>query len=131
MRRVGELMAYKPQLMKLTSSMAKTTGASFRFPSGFAGGMNTLYTGDLIETNQSPDMQNMNYDDGGVPTKRTGFTRLNDTWGAPGIQGFYDYWTTGASTPVYMLAWNGKMYSFDPATGAKTDLCTGTKAALS
>lgn len=123
-------MAYQANIMKVTSGMAKNNVSSFSFPSGFAGGMNTRYTGDLIENNQSPDMQNMNYDDGGVPTKRAGFSRLNNSWGASGVQGFYDYWITGATSPVYMLAWGGKMYSFNPTTGAKTDLCTGSKAAI-
>jgi CTP-dependent riboflavin kinase len=47
----------------------------YDFPQGFSGGINISVAPDQISPNQSPDIENMNYDDGGIPTKRYGFAK--------------------------------------------------------
>ena len=49
--------------------------APYDFSDGFAGGMRIDLSPDKIPPNSSPDMVNMNYDSGSVPTKRFGFAR--------------------------------------------------------
>ena len=47
----------------------------YDFPNGFAGGLRIDISPDKIPVNSSPDMQNMDYSAGSVPTKRYGYTR--------------------------------------------------------
>lgn len=103
---------------------------SYSFPNGFAGGMNTMAMPDQIADNETPDMMNM-YIDGGVPTKRYGFSRINATsWGEKPIRGMYEFWKEGAANPIILVAWGNKVYSLNLTTGAKTDLMTGAKASI-
>lgn len=114
-------MAYKPVQMKIPSRPKPP--APYTFPQGFTGGLNTSKSPDLIRENESPDMMNMNYDDGSVPTKRPGLARSTaSSWGTTPIRGMYEYWKIGASTPIFLVAWGGKIWSYDPATDTKTSL---------
>ena len=89
--------------------------------------MNISVAGDQITPNQSPDMQDMNYDGGGIPTKRHGFTRINATsWGATPIRGMHQFYRIGIATPIFLIAHGGKLYSYNEETNVRTDLCTGT-----
>ena len=95
----------------------------YTFPRGFTGGLNTSVSPDLIAENESPDMCNINYDDGGVPTKRLGLARATETsWGATPVRGMYEYWKIGASAPVFLVAHGGKIYSYNPATDTAASL---------
>ena len=90
--------------------------------------MNTSTSPDQIALNQSPDILNCNYDEGGAPTKRIGYGKFNaSSWGATPIRGMYEFWKIGASVPILLVAWGGKIYSV-ATDGTKTDLCTGAKA---
>lgn len=102
---------------------------TFDFPQGYAGGMDISQSPDLISKNKSPDMQNMNYDAGGVPTKRTGFKKVNtNAYGTEDVRGLFEYEKSDGSL-VLLMAWNGKLWSV-ASDGTKTDLCTGTKASI-
>lgn len=119
-------MAYKPAYMNIPSAPKTKV---FAFPDGNNGGMNTRYQADQIRSDQSPNMLNMCYREG-VPSNRVGFTKVNaSSWGATKIRGMYEYQKQGV-TSIYLVAWGGKIYSFNTSTGAKTDLCTGAKSTL-
>lgn len=108
-------------------NIAVTPPSAYDFPQGFSGGMNISVSPDQIGPNQSPDMMNCNYDDGGVPTKRYGLTRVNATsWGTTPIRGMYEFYKIGQETPIFLIAHGGKLYSYNETTDVKTDLCTGT-----
>lgn len=99
----------------------------YDFPDGFAGGMNISLSPDKINPSSSPDMENICYNDGSIPTKRFGFNRVNATsWGTTPIQGTFEFYMIGVSAPIFLVAHGGKIYSYDEATDTKTDLCTGT-----
>ena len=49
--------------------------APYDFPNGFTGGMRIDLSPDKIPSSASPDMQNICYNDGAIPTKRFGFAR--------------------------------------------------------
>lgn len=99
---------------------------TYSFPQGFAGGMNISVSADQIAPNQSPDMLNCSYDDGGVPTKRMGFARVTAaSWGDTPIRGLHEYWRIGATEAIFLVAHGGKLYSYNEETGTKTNLCTG------
>jgi len=101
----------------------------YSFPMGYAGGINISESADLIAQNQSPDMQNMNYDAGGVPTKRFGFDAVNAAaWGAQPLRGLWEYELPNGTLKL-LAAWNGKLWDV-AADGTKTDLCTGAKASI-
>lgn len=94
----------------------------YGFPKGFSGGLNISLSPDLIGANQSCDMINCNYDSGGVPEKRVGFSRVNtDSWGSTPIRGIFEYNKTGEN-PVFIIAHGGKLWSYDESTNTKTDL---------
>ena len=98
----------------------------YDFPNGFSGGMNISVSPDQISPSQSPDMQDVNYDDGGVPTKRYGFSRVNaESWGTP-IRGTHEFYQIGITEPIFLIAQGGKLYSYNEITDTRTDLCTGT-----
>jgi hypothetical protein len=100
---------------------------SYDFPNGFSGGMNISVSPDQISPNQSPDMSDCNYDEGGVPSKRYGLTRVNATsWGETPIRGMYEFYKLGSDVPIFLVAHGGKLYSYDETNDVKTDLCTGT-----
>lgn len=121
-------MAIKPIQYKIPRQPPKP--APFSFPDGFAGGMNISVTADQIALNQSPDMLNMNYDNGGVPGKRYGFQRLTATsWGDTPIRGMHLFKLPDESTQL-IVAWGGKLWKYDSTTDTKTDLCTGTKTSI-
>ncbi|AEG59370.1 hypothetical protein [Desulforamulus ruminis] len=86
--------------------------APFAFPDGFAGGMNISVTADQIATNQSPDMLNMNYDNGGVPGKRYGFTRETGLGSQP-IRGLYEFRKVGQEKPILLVVQDGKLWEID------------------
>jgi len=118
----------RPIQFKIPSSSSPP--APFSFPDGFAGGMNISVSADQIALNQSPDMLNMNYDAGGVPTHRFGFERLNaESWGVTPIRGMYEYHKIDG-TAVFLVAWGGKIWSYNIVTDTKTDLMTGSKASI-
>ena len=50
----------------------------YDFSDGFTGGIRIDMSPDKIPTNSSPDMENINYNDGGIPTKRFGFSKLSE-----------------------------------------------------
>lgn len=52
--------------------------APYDFPNGFTGGMRIDLSPDKIPPNSSPDMQDINYDYGAVPTKRHGFSKISE-----------------------------------------------------
>lgn len=120
-------MAYRPKTMSIPQNIQEPE--PYSFPYGFAGGENISVTPDQILPNQSPDMINMNYNAGGKLINRTGFDALNTTWGVHPVRGIYLFRKLSGSD-VILVAWNTKIYSFKPSTGAKTDLCTGAKATL-
>jgi hypothetical protein len=99
---------------------------TYDFPNGFSGGMNISVSPDQISPNQSPSMQDCNYDDGGIPTKRYGFSRVNAlSWGTP-IRGTHEFYQIGQSDPIFLIAQGGKLWSYNELTDTRTDLCTGT-----
>lgn len=96
---------------------------------GYEGMVNISVQADQIGLNQTPAALNMNLDDGGVPTKRTGFERVNAvSWGATPIRGMVEYTPPGIATK-WVVAWGGKLYSVAD-DGVRTDLCTGTKSTI-
>jgi hypothetical protein len=104
--------------------------SSYSFPKGYYGGMNTSVKPDQIADNETPDVKNMELRNG-IWCKRYGFKRVNATsWGAHPIRGMYEYWKEGASTPIVLVAWNGKLYSYNESTDTSTDLMTGTKTGI-
>ncbi|MHB8916535.1 MAG: hypothetical protein ACYC4H_00795 [Desulfocucumaceae bacterium] len=95
---------------------------TFDFPDGYAGGMNTSLSPDLIALNESPDLSDVNFDAGGVPTKRLGYGKFNASdWGAYPIRGMYEFWKIGAATPIFLVAWNGQIWSVAD-DGTKTSI---------
>ena len=72
-------------------------------------------------------MENANYNDGAIPTKRFGASRVNAiSWGTTPIQGTFNFYLIGNPTPIFLVAHGGKIYSYDELTDTKTDLCTDT-----
>lgn len=119
---------YRPNTMNVPSMPPEP--APYTFPYGFAGGVNLAVTPDQASPNQSPNMLNMNFDAGGKMINRKGFDAVNGTsWGATPIQGMGIFRKSNGST-VTLVAWGGKVYSFNAETGEKTDLCTGIKTTL-
>lgn len=95
---------------------------AYQFPGGYCGGINTQLSPDLIRENETPDCCNISFDDGGVPTKRKGWEKLNaSSWGATPIRGMYEFWKIGASEPIFLVAWGGKIWSV-ASDGTKTSL---------
>lgn len=77
----------------------------YDFPKGFAGGMNISVSPDQINTNQSPNMINCSYDDGGVPSKRFGFSKLTEiTLGSNPIQGMTEF------SDVFLMVSGGAIF---------------------
>ncbi|MFA5385165.1 MAG: hypothetical protein WC364_10965, partial [Eubacteriales bacterium] len=111
---------YNPRIIKNPAKVKEPK--PYSFPTGFAGGMNTAYTADQIQENQSPDMLNMNFDDGGVPTKRTGYSAVNTIGTAGGVKGEYFYYRKGVTDPIHLVAHSTKLYSCHLTTGALTSL---------
>jgi hypothetical protein len=103
-----------------------SSNLTYSFPEGFCGGMNISVSPDQIAANQSPDMSDMNYDGGGIPTKRRGLTKVNEqSFGKTPIRGMYDFYKNGSDKPIFLIAHGGKLYSYDEETDNLTDLCTG------
>ena len=99
---------------------------TYDFPQGMAGGMNISVAPDQIAPNQSSDTQDMNFDSGGIPSKRYGFSRVNATsWGATPIRGIHEFYRIGITEPVFLIAHGGKLYSYNETTDVLTNLCTG------
>lgn len=72
-------------------------------------------------------MENSNYDSGGIPSKRYGFSRVNPTsWGLTPIRGIYEFYKIGSTTPIFLIAYGGKLYSYNETTNVLTDLCTAS-----
>lgn len=63
----------------------------YSFPNGFFGGMNISVSPDQIAANQSPDMSDCNFDGGGVPTKRYGLKRINESLGPSPIRHMVEF----------------------------------------
>jgi hypothetical protein len=102
---------------------------SFNFPLGYTGGMNTSAYADIIAVNETPDVCNMEIRSG-IWGKRHGYSRLNaESWGSGAIRGMYDFWQEGEANPIFLVAWNGKLWSV-ATDGTKTDLCTGAKSSI-
>lgn len=115
---------YKPAFMKAPTPTKMQT---YSFPNGNNGGMNMRVQADQIRDDQSPNMLNMCYREG-VPSNRYAFNKVfANSWGNTPVRGM---WLYRGSTSVYLVAWGGKIYSFNTSTGAKTDLCTGAKTSL-
>ena len=82
---------------------------------------------DKIPPNSSPNMSDMNYNDGAIPTKRFGASRVNAvSWGATPIQGTFEFYLIGVTAPIFLVAHGGKIYSYNESTDTKTDPCTGS-----
>lgn len=119
-------MAYKPAFMKIPPAPKIK---SFAFEHGNNGGQNMRMQADEIRDDQSPDMLNMCYREG-VPCNRYGFDRVNaESWGETLVRGFFDFRKLNGTNEI-LVAWGGKIWSFNVDTGVKTDLCTGAKATL-
>ena len=104
---------------------------TYGFDQGFTGGQRIDMSPDKIPPNSSPSMENMNYNDGAIPTKRNGFARITATsWGATPIRGTFEFYMIGVSAPIFLVAHGGKIYSYDETTDTKTNLCTGTVLAV-
>lgn len=99
----------------------------YDFPSGFSGGIDISKSADLIAQNKSPDMVNVNYDGGGIPTKRYGFDSLLDSALSSEIKGLYEFEPAGGTAQILFFC-NGKMYKKSGTN--KVDLCTGVKASI-
>ena len=107
-----------------------TPVSAYSFAAGFAGGMNTMAMPDQIAENETPDVMNMELRSGKW-SKRYGFERATaESWGDFPIRGMYEFWKEGATAPIILVAWNGKLWSYDEATDTKTDLMTGVKASI-
>ena len=92
--------------------------------------MDTSANADAIPLNCSPNVCNMELRNG-VWGKRYGFERLNsEPWGenVP-VDGMYEFYKIDSSDPIFLVAWNGKIYSCD-VDGNLVDLCTGSKSSL-
>ena len=50
---------------------------TYSFDSGYTGGLRIDMSPDKIPANSSPNMENISYDDGSIPTKRHGFSKLS------------------------------------------------------
>jgi hypothetical protein len=99
----------------------------YDFPQGFSGGHNISVAPDQIPPNCSPSMENINYDDGGVISKRYGMSRVNAlSWGETPIRGIHQFYRIGITEPLFLIFHGGKLYSYDETTDTKTDLCTGS-----
>ena len=108
------------QLIQYNAPASATPPEPYSFPNGFMGGMNIFVMGDQIQPHQSPDMLNINYDQGAI-CKRLGFDRINETsWGAGAVQGMTLY-TPPAGTETLIVAWGGKLWSV-AADGTATSL---------
>ena len=111
------------------NNSAAVSDTTYSFPNGYAGGIDISQSADLIAANRSPDMVNMNYDAGGVPTKRYGFDAVNAiAYGTQDIRGLFEF-EKSDGTLLLLMAWNGKLWSV-ASDGAKTDLCTGAKTSI-
>ena len=84
----------------------------YDFPAGFSGGIDISKSADLIAQNKSPNMINMNYDGGGIPTKRYGFDLFVNLAGAKSIQGIYEYEPAGGSKQKLIFL-NGNLYKIE------------------
>ena len=84
----------------------------FDFPMGFSGGIDISKSADLIAQNKSPNMINMNYDGGGIPTKRYGFDLFLNLASAKSIQGIYEYEPAGGSKQKLIFL-NGNLYKIE------------------
>ena len=51
---------------------------TYSFTNGFSGGMNIAVSPDQIAPNQSPSMENCNFDGGAIPSKRFGYSKLTE-----------------------------------------------------
>ena len=85
---------------------------TYDFPMGFSGGIDISKSADLIAQNKSPNMINMNYDGGGIPTKRYGFDLFVNLTAAKSIQGIYEYEPAGG-TKQKLIFLNGNLYKIE------------------
>ena len=82
---------------------------------------------DKIPPSASPNMENICYADGAIPTKRFGASRVTATsWGPTPIRGAFEFYIIGSSVPIFLVAHGGKIYSYNETLDTKADLCTGT-----
>lgn len=98
----------KTVLFKVPKQASST--ATYSFSQGFSGGMNISVSPDQVLPSQSPDMVNMNYDDGGVVTKRRGFSRAySGSLGTGPIQHMTEFTRIGAATE-FLIVHGGNIY---------------------
>lgn len=83
----------------------------YDFPAGFSGGIDISKSADLIAQNKSPNMVNVNYDGGGIPTKRYGFDLLYESHTTNDIRGIYEY-TTAGGTAQKVIFISGALLAF-------------------
>jgi len=55
----------------------------FDFPDGYTGGMRIDLSPDKIPPNSSPSMENLNYNEGAVISKRYGYSKISEASLAP------------------------------------------------
>ena len=105
-------MAYTPRLNKI----------SFQVPV-FDGGLNTKYTDTNTPINQSPDLQNVEFDDFGAVGTSKGYTVLNSTAiaSAP-IDGLHEYMDNSNNRRL-IAACNGNFYDWG---GSTFDIISGS-----
>lgn len=100
---------------------------TYSFDDGFVGGLRIDMSPDKIPPSSSPSMENINFSDGAIPTKRFGASRVNAvSWGATPIRGTFEFYLIGTPTPIFLVAHGGKIYKYVESTDTKTSLCTGT-----
>jgi len=82
---------------------------------------------DKIPSSASPSLENVNFNDGAVVSKRFGFSRITAiSWGSTPIRGTFEFYIINNPTPIFLVAHGGKIYSYNESLDTKTSLCTGT-----
>ena len=95
----------------------------------FDGGLNTKYQDTTTPENQSPQLQDVVFDDFGAVGTRPGYRKLNAAAIATApIDGLHEYINTGG-TRILVAACNGSLYSWGGSTFAIISGTTGVYSA--
>ena len=97
----------KPIVFKVPSRTKEL--APYAFTDGYVGGLRIDMSPDKIPSNSSPDIENINYDDGGILTKRFGFSRLyEDSLGPTPIRLMTEFSTGG--NEEFLIVCGGNLF---------------------
>jgi len=94
----------------------------------FTGGLNTRKLAISLQPNEISNLQNYNYDNLGVLTKRYGYDRVNDTsLGASAVLGIHSYYKSNGDK--YLLSYhNESIYQWDSDLANQTTVKSGLTA---